>query len=206
MKQRALAGHRAIDVSDLQDQGAFGHSGLIWWGTTGYMVIEGAMLVMVVITYFYLRLRVKEWPPGLPNPDLLYGTINLVLMLASVVPNHLAKSAAERFDLRRVRLWLVVSVLFGIAFMVVRTLEFTTLNCRWDSNAYGSMVWCVMVLHTIHVATDVVDTGVLTAVAFFRPVTKKRFIDISENGLYWDFIVLWLIPIYLTIYFAPRWL
>jgi cytochrome c oxidase subunit I+III len=63
-----------------------------------------------------------------------------------------------------------------------------------------------MVLHTIHLATDVVDTGVLTALMFTGPVTKKRFIDVSENGLYWYFIVLWWIPIYLTVYFAPRWL
>ena len=206
MFQTAPAGHRAIDVSGLPDQGEFGHKGLIWWGTTGYMVIEGSMFVMAIITYFYLRLRVEEWPPSLPNPDLFYGTVNIIVLLLSGIPNHLAKIAGEKFALRPARFWLVISGLFGIALLVIRGDEFTSLNCRWDDNAYGSIVWCLIVLHTIHLATDVVDTGVLAALMFTGPVTKKRFIDVSENGLYWYFIVAWWIPIYLTVYFAPRWL
>jgi cytochrome c oxidase subunit 3 len=204
--QQAPAGHRAIDVSGLSDQGAFGHQGLIWWGTTGYMVIEGSMFVMALITYFYLRLRVDAWPPSNPNPDLLYGTFNLGVLLVSAVPNHLAKLAAEKLDLGAVRRWMVLEVLFGVALLVIRGLEFTTLNCRWDDNAYGSIVWCLMVMHTIHLATDVGETSVLAVLTFTGPMSVRRFIDVSENGLYWYFIVLWWIPIYLTVYFAPRWL
>jgi heme/copper-type cytochrome/quinol oxidase subunit 3 len=206
IRQHAPAGHRAIDVSELPDQGAFGHQGLIWWGTVGYMVIEGSMLAMALITYFYLRLRVDEWPPSLANPDLFYGTLNLSVLLVSVLPNHFAKLAAERLDLRHTQRWLVLCVLVGIVLVVIRAFEFTALNCRWDDNAYGSMVWCLLVLHTMHLATDVGDTAVLTVLAFTGPVSVRRFIDISENGLYWYFIVIWWIPIYLTIYFAPRWL
>jgi cytochrome c oxidase subunit 3 len=206
IRQQAPAGHRVVDVSELPDQGAFGHQGLIWWGTAGFMVIEGSMFVMVLITYFYLRLRVDEWPPSLPNPDLFYGTLNLGVLLVSTLPNHLAKLAVEKLDLGPTRRWLVICVLFGVALLVIRGFEFTTLNCRWDDNAYGSMVWCLLILHTMHLATDVGDTTVLTVLTFTGPVTVRRFIDVSENGLYWYFIVLWWIPIYLTIYFAPRWL
>jgi cytochrome c oxidase subunit 3 len=61
-------------------------------------------------------------------------------------------------------------------------------------------------MHTIHVATDVADSGVLLALAFIGPVTKSRFADFSENSLYWYFIVAWWVPIYVTIYWVPRWL
>lgn len=206
MRQQAIAGHRAVDVSGLPDQGAFGPSGLIWWGTVGYMVIEGSMFVMVLITYFYLRLRVEEWPPGLPNPDLFWGTLNLVILLVSAVPNHLAKRAAEAFDARKVRWWMVLCVLFGAVLLAIRWLEFPALNTRWDDNAYGSMVWALLVLHTTHLLTDVVETAVLTTLAFTHAMTKRRYVDIAENGLYWYFVIAWWIPVYFTIYFAPRWL
>jgi cytochrome c oxidase subunit III len=52
----------------------------------------------------------------------------------------------------------------------------------------------------------VVDTGVLAVLMATGPVDKARFVDVSENGLYWYFVVLWWLPVYLTIYFAPRWL
>ena len=206
IRQAAAVAHRTLDVTELPDQGAFGHQGLIWWGTIGFMVIEGSMFVMALVVYFYLRLRVDEWPPSLANPDLFFGTLNLLVLGVSALPNHLAKKAAEEFALLRVQFWLVLCVLFGAVMLVIRAFEFTTLNCRWDDNAYGSMVWCLMVLHTIHLATDVVDTGVLTVMSFTGPVNKSRFIDFAENGLYWYFVVLWWIPIYLTVYFAPRWL
>ena len=93
---------RALNVARLPDY-AFGHQGLIWWGSVGFIVIEGSMFVMVLIAYFFLRTRVTEWPPGLPDPVMTYGTLHLAVMLASVLPNQMTKSAAERLDLRRVR-------------------------------------------------------------------------------------------------------
>jgi heme/copper-type cytochrome/quinol oxidase subunit 3 len=196
---------RVLDVAALPDH-AFGHQGLIWWGTVGFMVIEGSMFVMVLIAYFYLRLQVDLWPPSLPDPDWHVATINLVLVAISVIPAQLAKRAAERYDLRKVRLWLSALTAIGLATLVVRFFEFAALNCRWDDNAYGSIVWLIMGLHTIHVGTDVVDGAVLAALMFKGPIENKRFVDVSENSLYWYFIVLWWIPIYVTIFLAPRWL
>jgi heme/copper-type cytochrome/quinol oxidase subunit 3 len=200
-----MSARHVIDVSALP-KFAFGHKGLIWWGTVGFMVIEGSMFVMALIVYFYLRLKVPEWPPSLPNPDVGFATANLALVLASCFPNALAKKAAEAFDLPKVQLWLVVLTIVGVGTLILRAFEYTQLNCRWDDNAYGSMVWVLLSLHTIHVGTDVVESGVLTALMFAGPVTERRFVDVSENALYWYFIAAWWIPIYLTIYFAPRWL
>jgi cytochrome c oxidase subunit III len=200
-----MSHRRVLDVSPLPT-GAFGHSGLIWWGTAGFMVIEGSMFVIVLIAYFYLRLLVSDWPPSLPNPSIGFGTANLLLVLVSCIPAAIAKAAAEQHDLSRVQVWLAVLTLIGVGALVLRAFEFPALNCRWDDNAYGSIVWVLLGLHTIHVATDVVDSAVLLALTFRVPFSQERYVDISENSLYWYFIVLWWIPIYLTIYFAPRWL
>ncbi len=195
----------AIDASRLPNF-AFGPQGLIWWGTSGFMVIEGSMFVMALIVYFYLRLKVPDWPPSLPNPGISYATANLLLVFVSCIPNRLAKTAAERFDLRGSRLWLGVLVLIGFGNVVLRAFEYTQLNCRWGDNAYASITWTLLSLHTIHIATDAVDSAVLWAVIMLEPVTERRFVDVSENSLYWYFIVAWWVPIYLTVYWAPRWL
>ena len=192
-----------IDVSALPNS-EFGHRGLIWWGTVGFMVIEGSMFVIALVVYFFLRLNVEEWPPGLPDPDPSYGTANLILVLVSLVPAVVSKRAAEAFQLERARVWLLVLVLMGLASVVLRAFEYPALNCRWDDNAYASMVWVLLSMHTIHVSTDVVDSVVLLVMAWMKPMTRKRFVDLSENSLYWYFIVAWWIPIYVVIYFAPR--
>jgi heme/copper-type cytochrome/quinol oxidase subunit 3 len=127
-----------------------------------------------------------------------------VLLLASAVPNQLAKSAAERIDLRGVRIWMVVCLLFGAAFNVVRALEFTTLNVTWYHDAYGSIVWLLLGLHTTHIVTDLLDTGVLALLMFTGPIEERRFVDVSENAVYWYFVVFAWLPIYGVIYWAPR--
>lgn len=193
----------AVDVSALAP-GAFGSRSLLWWGTMGIVLIEGTAFALAIGMYFYLRLRNDTWPPNLPPPDLRWGVVNTILLLASAVPNQLAKTAAERIDLRGVRLWLVVCLAFGVAFNGVRALEFTRLNCLWSTNAYGSVVWLLLGLHTTHILTDVLDTGVLTALIFTGPIEEKRFVDVSENAMYWYFVVLAWLPIFAVIYLAPR--
>jgi heme/copper-type cytochrome/quinol oxidase subunit 3 len=200
MKHRPTA---TLDVSDLAP-GAFGHRSLLWWGTMGLVLIEGTAFALMFGAYFYLRMRNSTWPPGVPPPDLKWGTLNLFVLLASAVPNELAKKAGERIDLGAVRLWLVVCLAFGLAFNVIRGFEFVTLNVLWNSNAYGSAVWTLLALHTVHIATDVVDTGVLTVLMFTGPIEEKRFVDVAENALYWYFVVFAWIPVYAVIYLVPR--
>ena len=198
------ASRRTLDVSMLAP-GGFGYRSLMWWGTFGLVFIEGTMFALAIGAYFYLRTRVPTWPPdGVAPPDLTWGTLNLVVLLASGIPNELAKRAAEHVDLARVRFWLVVGLIFGVGFNVVRALEYTTLNVLWNTDAYGSIVWMLLSLHTVHIATDVVDTGVLTALMFIGPVEEQRFVDVEENSVYWYFVVFTWVPIYLVVYWAPR--
>ena len=192
---------RTLDVSGLPTI-TFGNRTLLWWATLGMIAIEGTVFAMAIVTYVYLRGRVPEWPPDAPAPNLFWGSVNTVIMLASVVPNEITKKAAEKLDLEKARLWLGVCVLFAAAFLVFRVFEYGNLNVRWDTNAYGSIVWVLLSLHTTHLLTDWIDSVVLLATLFLRP-SGKRLIDTSENAMYWYFVVLSWIPIYVVIYFGP---
>jgi heme/copper-type cytochrome/quinol oxidase subunit 3 len=170
----------------------------------GLLAIEGTMFAILIATYFYLRLYVPEWPPDLLPPDLLYGTVNTLVLLVSIVPNEWVKRAAERQDLRTVRLGLLVCLAFAAAFLAFRAFEFRALQCRWDTNAYGSAVWTIMGFHTFHLVTDALDTAVLTALMFTRRIEGTRFVDVNENAIYWYFVVAVWLPLYAVVYVAPR--
>jgi cytochrome c oxidase subunit I+III len=194
---------RLIDVSALPDF-AFGQRAILWWATICLIAIEGSMFALMIANYLYLKGRAPQWPPGVFPPALFWGSINTVLLLVSMLPNELAKKAAERFDLRKVQLWMVVCIVFGTAFCVVRIFEFMSLNVWWDENAYGSVVWTLLGFHTAHIVTDLIDTIVLAVLMFTGPLEQSRFADVSENAMYWYFVVGSWLPIYGLIYFAPR--
>jgi cytochrome c oxidase subunit III len=193
----------SLDVSDLPSY-AFSHQSPMWWGTLGMIAIEGTVFALAIATYFYLRSHSATWPMTALPPDLLWGTINTAIMLGSLVPNHLAKKAAEKHEVSGVRLWLMAGLVFGAAFLAVRVMEFAALNVRWDSNAYGSIVWTLLGFHTAHLATDFADTVVLAVLFFTGPLEGKRFVDVSENAFYWYFVVWAWLPIYFVIYWGAR--
>jgi cytochrome c oxidase subunit III len=193
----------ALDVGTLPEY-AFGHRSVLWWATMCMIAIEGMAFALVITSYVYIKGRLPHWPDGVPNPNLFWGTLNLIIMLVSAVPNEITKRAAERFNLAAVKLWLTVSVAFAAAFSVIRFFEFSALNVRWDTNAYGSVTWVLLGLHTVHVLTDLVDSAVLDAIMFIGPVDEHRFVDVSENSFYYYFVVLTWLPIYGVIYLAPR--
>jgi len=193
----------ALDVSGLPSYG-FAHRSLMWWGNAGMMTIEGVAFAFMIVIYFYLRSRANAWPDDGRPPDLLFGNLNLAIILASAWPNRRAQRTAVDRDVRTVRRWLYVCSAFGIALCAVRWFEFQHLNVRWDDGAYGSVVWVLLGFHTFNLVTDVADTFVLTAVTYVDPLEGKRFVDIAENCGYWYFVVLSWLPIYAVIYFGAR--
>ena len=195
-----------IDVSRLPGF-AFGSRAVTWWAVWGFLAIEGTMLALCFVTYFYLRDRVTYWPPPPTElPELLIPTINLFVILLSALPMYLLEKAAKRLDAPRVIIWHIVCDVAGLIFIALRFLEFRSLNVYWDSNAYGSIVWTIMVIHTFHLIAEVVETIVVTVLLALGHTQPRYMVDATDNALYWYFIVAIWIPCYALVYLAPRFL
>jgi cytochrome c oxidase subunit III len=196
-----------LDVSHLPDH-AFGSRSIMWWSTLCVILIEGTVFVVAVATYFYLQGNETAWPPETtPPPGLFWPTVNTIVLLVSLIPKQLVRKAAETKDIRKLRRWDVTADLFALAFLVIRGFEYANLNVDWDSNAYGSVTWTLLSLHTVHLLTDFIDSVVLTALMFTRHGHEpRRFVDVAENCFYWNFVVLSWLPIYAVLYWSPRWL
>jgi cytochrome c oxidase subunit III len=194
----------AGDLSSLPDHN-FGPTSLGWWGVFGFMLIEGMGFVLAIAAYFYLMPLDGAWPPHGRPPDLLWGTLFTALGVLSLVPNVWVDRAAHRKDLRKVQVGLLLMTTVGVLLLGVRAMEFTALNVHWTRNAYGSIVWAILVLHTVHTVTDVYDSGVLAAMSLRKEMTGRRMSDVSDNALYWHFIVLSWLLLYVVVYWVPRW-
>lgn len=95
--------------------------------------------------------------------------------------------------------------ILGIAPLIVSIFEFCALRISWDTNAYGSVVWFLLGLHTTHIITDLADTLVLGALMFTRHgQNPRRFGDVQDNAMYWNFVVAAWLPIYGCIYWLAR--
>jgi len=201
------AHENTLDVSGLPDH-AFGSRSVLWWATVATIAIELTVFLIAIAAYFYLQGNEQTWPPaGTPLPDLFWPTVNTAVLLVSCIPNQFLKKAAENKDLRKIRIWIVIADLFAVAFTVLRGFEYAGLGASWDLNAYTSITWTLLSLHTFHILTDLLDTLVLTALVFTRHGEQpKRMVDVAEDCFYWYFVVIAWIPMYLVLYWSPRWL
>ena len=193
------------DVADLPTT-KFGTSSLTWWGILGYMAIEGAAFGLAFAAYFFLMGHEQGWPPEARRAtNLLFGTLFTIVILLSEIPNTMIKKAAHERDVPTIRALMPVIVVIGAVLLVIRGFEFNNLNCRWTDNAYASIVWTLLLLHTVHIMTDWFDTIVLWLLMRTDLGWEgRRLVDTDENSLYWRYVWLLWIPIYLMIYWVPR--
>jgi cytochrome c oxidase subunit 3 len=191
------------DVSGLP-RATFGHRSMMWWGTLGFIAIEGSTLFICVVSYFYLRRNFSTWPPEhVLRPALLIPTIQAGLMVLSNFPMASVDRAARRMDLRGVRTGMVICSVLAIVMTILRWFEFKSLNVRWDSNAYGSAAWATLTSHGTLLLLETAETIAFTVLMFRGPLEERDLAGASDNALYWYFMSGVWIPLYVVIFLSP---
>lgn len=192
----------ALDVSNLPSV-VLGHRDPLWWGVIGLMAIESTVFALAAVTYFYLRGGGIVWPPPGSEMPLAIGTANLIVLLASVFPMHLVNKVGGRGEMKKARFWLIVATVFGAVSLVLRCYEFGGMTFRYNSHAYGSIVWTIFGLHTLHLLTSVGENVLFLTLLFKGPVEDKHRLDVQLNGLYWYFVVASWAFLYTFLYWDP---
>lgn len=182
---------------------ATGPQTTIWWGIVGLITIEIVVFTTLLTSYFYLGTGEHGWPPAEP-PDLLVPTVNTVVLILSSLAIGIADRGISKGSQRRLRWGLLASIVLAILFLGLKAYEFSHKPYRWDDHAYGSIVWLVLGLHTLHVFSVLLKSSVMAVLAFRGFFTRHSYVGVQVNGLYWHFVVVIWIPIYVTIYLSPR--
>lgn len=182
----------------------FGHRSMMWWGTLGFIIIEGSTLFICVVSYFYLRRNFSTWPPEhVFRPALLIPTVQAALMLLSNIPMRWADKASTRMDIQGVRRGFLVCSVLAIAMTILRWLEFRALNVRWDSNAYGSAAWATLTAHATLLLLELAETITFTVLLFQSHVEESDLSGASDNAFYWYFMTGVWIPLYVIVFLSP---
>ncbi len=138
----------ALDVSELPTV-VCGQRSLLWWGTLGFAVIESVTMILGFVTVLYLRRNFHSWPPeGYSPPDWVVPTVNVAVMLVTLLPAYLLKKATYTLDVRRTTRLLVILAACGFLLLVLRWLDYRALHVRWTTSAYGSSIWVLVSLIT----------------------------------------------------------
>jgi len=89
-------------------------------------------------------------------------------------------------------------------FLLLRFLEWRTLNFTWASDIHGTLVWSILFLHTFDVVGDLIMTIVLFVVIALDKHGPKQRLGVHVDSVVWYFLVAIWVPLYLVVYWGPR--
>jgi cytochrome c oxidase subunit 3 len=194
-----------VDAVTLPDQG-FRHHAPIWWGNPLVIMIEAAGFAILIATYFYIRHNFDSWPPARTQlPDLSIPTLNVAILVVSILPMWYAAKLAVKHDKAKViGALLFVCVVFGIAASVLRIMEFGAVHTRWDTNAYCAIVWSILAVHFAHIIAVTFETFSIAILVLLGPAEEKSYFVVTANAVYWHFVALSWVAFYALLFLAPR--
>lgn len=203
---------RAIDVSHLPTT-VYDTKAPIWWGNALLLAIETTVFACMLAVYFTTWTTLSPFPPPQvdhypinlnPVPALTIPTINLIVLLVSLVPAILLDRAGRRRDEGAAKVLLVATLAFNVAAIVLRFYEFNSLLFRWDDNAYASIIWTILGMHLIHLFVMAFEDVYSLAWVLTHGLDEKHAVDVTVVAVYWYWIVAVWVLFYGVIYIAPR--
>jgi len=167
----------------------------IWLFLASEVMLFGALFSSLIL----LRSGVPNWPHGRDEGlNIPLATVNTLVLILSSVTVVLAWANLRLGDLKKGRIYLGVTLLCALGFMVIKTIEYTDKFHHHhfpSTNNFYAIYFTLTGLHGLHVLG-----GMIVFSYFIGPGAKMwdtertRFTNrIEVAGLYWHFVdLVWI--------------
>jgi cytochrome c oxidase subunit 3 len=158
-------------------------------GVIFFLCSEVALFGALIFAYLYLRRSLGTWPPpGIPRLEVVLPAINTVVLITSGFFCHYAYTAIKLGRQLRFMLLLLLTIVFGAAFLGGQAYEYKHLHTAINHDIFGATFFTLTGLHGAHVSL-----GVLALIAVFMLGLRGRWTrdhNFAVHGvtLYWHFV------------------
>jgi heme/copper-type cytochrome/quinol oxidase subunit 3 len=158
------------------------------WGMALFLAAEVTLFGTLFGSYFYLKTVNRAWPPDhIKPPEVLDPTLTTVLLLATLVPIHLAARASRAGSRNRTIVAVVAALFAQLGYLACQVLLFAHDLHQFSpqGSAYGSIYFTLLSVHHAHVALGVALDLVLIWKLTSRGLTRYWLIAVRNLALYW---------------------
>jgi len=175
-----------------------------FWGMMLLIATEASLFAYLLFSYFYLGSMAQgPWPPDGP-PSLRLVLPNTVLLLASSGTMYWAERGIKQGDRTRLRLGLLLTLVLGVAFLVIQGIEYSNKHITITTSAYGSLFFTITGFHGAHVAAGLIMIAVVSVRAFLGHFDLRRHEAVTNVSWYWHFVdAVWL-SVFTSLYLIPH--
>ncbi len=164
-----------------------------------FILSDSLTFSALLIAYSYVRVASGVWPtPFHFWPSIVMSTVMTVFLLSSSLTMVMGVAASKRGDVKRTVQFILLTMLGGLAFIVLHVNEWKNLigegvrlsDNPWGVPLFGGTFFTLTGLHMLHVASGVIYLGVVAL-----GVSRRRFVHdhVEISGLYWHFVdLVWM--------------
>jgi heme/copper-type cytochrome/quinol oxidase subunit 3 len=146
--------------------------------------------------YIILRAGLSSWPHPGEELNIPAAAINTFILLTSSLTMALCVAAVHRADPAKLRLFLLFTILLGLAFLGVKGYEYSQKFAHGHFPGTGIFWDCYFTLtgvHGIHVLAGVITNLWILWLTFREDFLETRGHFVEVAGLYWHFVdVVWI--------------
>lgn len=166
----------------------------IWLFLASEVMLFGALFA----SYIILRTGSTSWPRGDSILNVPLATLNTAVLISSSVTMVLAWASLKRDNFPKFRLYMGLTVLCGLGFLVIKYFEYSAKlhhGLLPSTNTFLAIYFALTGLHGLHVIGGMVVNGY-----FWGPgsklwkTNKEHFTNrVEHSGLFWHFVdLVWI--------------
>jgi cytochrome c oxidase subunit III len=188
-------------VHERPDTGLFNGKLGIWLFLASEVMLFGAMFSSLVL----LRTSAATWPTGFQLLNVPLATLNTFILIASSVTVVLAWANLRLGDEKWGRIYLILTLLCGLGFMVIKSFEYGHKFHEGhfpSTNNFYATYFLMTGLHGLHVLGGMIVFAYLIGPNWkMLHHERERFVNrVEVTGLYWHFVDLVWIFLFPTLY------
>ena len=173
------------------------------------MWLSSELMFFAALFAMYFTVRqvtgADNWPPEGVRLNVVFATINTLVLVSSSITCQLGVFAAEKGDVRGLRKWFMITYLMGAFFVSGQVFEYTELaheGLTLSSSPYGSVFYLTTGFHAAHVTGGLIAfLLVLTTTYVARRFDHDQATRAIVVSYYWHFVDVVWIALFFTIYF-----
>jgi cytochrome c oxidase subunit III len=185
-----------------------------------FLVTEVMFFGGLLMAYLLYRVWYPEaWAEGSLELDIRMGAFNTVVLIGSSLTMAFAVRAAQTGEQKATVRWLVITMVLGLTFLVVKFFEYREKwilhhipgpNFQFEGPHAGqveiflSLYFGLTGLHALHMIIGASLLGVITWMAHRGRFTPEWYTPVELSGLYWHFVDIVWIFLFPLLYLVDR--
>ncbi|MDQ6902798.1 MAG: heme-copper oxidase subunit III [Bacteroidota bacterium] len=168
---------------------------------------EGMFFVALIMAFIYMAYNSGFEPYEVSKLDIKTTGLFTIVLFSSSFTFWMAEKKYRNGDIKSLKIWLIITILFGSIFLFGQGEEYMRLinaNITLSGSVFGTSFYALTGFHGLHVFIGLIILLIILILVFLGDFNNTSSNVISTVGIYWHFVdIVWMF-VFTVVYVLPK--